>query len=266
MLNRNYNLVKSWLQLWRTSLKSVEALLQPRTDRCGYCDGPVSLNLSKQVIQHLCVRCYEQVQWIDKIQCETCGRGERCNDCRRRSEAYFIANRSAVRYSEQIRSWLARFKYRGDERLKNLFADILESSYKQHYHPRSGALGGVHVDILTYVPISTERYEERGFNQSQLLAEELGKRLRIPVEPILWRSMHTVKQSYKSRAERLEDIKHVFDIRVDTQQRILSKFGLRPIIILMIDDVYTTGSTLNQCAKVIGQHLPAKVYGLTWAR
>jgi ComF family protein len=142
---------------------------------------------------------------------------------------------------------------------------MLERTFLQHYHHRTGTLG-VNVDLLTYVPISSERLAERGFNQSQLLAEELGRRVRVPVEPLLIRTKHTGKQSYKSRAERLEDMKQAFDIRLDTQKRILTKSDFRPITILMIDDVYTTGSTLNQCAKVISTHLPAKLYGLTWAR
>jgi ComF family protein len=164
-----------------------------------------------------------------------------------------------------MKPWLARFKYRGDERLKVLFADMLERVYKEQYHPRTGRLK-LRVDLLSYVPVSKERFAERGFNQAQLLAEELGRRLGIPVEPLLDRSRHTGKQSYKNRAERLEAMKHAFEIRLDTCKRVLTKLDFRPITILMIDDVYTTGSTLHQCATVVCNHLPAKVYGLTWAR
>jgi competence protein ComFC len=199
------------------------------------------------------------------VQCVICGRGERCDDCRRRTDTYFTANRSAVRYTESVKPWLARFKYRGDERLKLLFADMLEHAYKLNFHNRPGGISE-RIHILSYVPVSLERFEERGFNQAQLLAEELGKRLRIPVAPLLLRSKHTGKQSYKSRAERLEDMKQAFVIHPDAQKRILTKADFRPITILIIDDVYTTGSTLNQCAKVISLHLPAKVYSLTWAR
>ncbi len=264
-MDLNNNLVKSWFQLCRAGVRSIETLLQTSSESCGYCGGSVLSNRFNQEIQHLCARCYGQVQWINNIQCEICGRGERCDDCRRRLDAYFVASRSSVRYSEQIRPWLARFKYRGDERLKLMLTNMLERTFLQHYHHRTGALG-INVDLLTYVPISSERLAERGFNQSQLLAEELGRRVRVPVEPLLIRTKHTGKQSYKSRAERLEDMKQAFDIRLDTQKRILTKSDFRPITILMIDDVYTTGSTLNQCAKVISTHLPAKLYGLTWAR
>ncbi|MFK7694760.1 ComF family protein [Paenibacillus sp. HJGM_3] len=176
-----------------------------------------------------------------------------------------MANRSAVRYTDAVKPWLARFKYRGDERLKHLFVDMLESTYHRHYNPRSGSLS-TQIDFLTYVPVSRERFEERGFNQAQLLAEELGLRLRIPVVPTLLRSKHTGKQSYKTREARFEDLKDAFVIHPEAQKRIFTNLPYRPICIVVIDDVYTTGSTLNHCAKVISQHLPARVYGLTWAR
>ncbi|WP_127581202.1 ComF family protein [Paenibacillus koleovorans] len=193
------------------------------------------------------------------MQCQTCGRADPCEDCGKRQHTYFAHSRSSVRYTAALKPWLARFKYRGDERLQTLFADMLELTFSQHYSNLS-------VDLITYVPISQERHEERGFNQAQLLAEELGRRLAIPVEPMLIRTRHTAKQSYKNRSARIEDMKQAFAIHPDTQKQLLTFRDFRPINIVIIDDVYTTGSTLNQCARIIGRHVPGRIYGLTWAR
>lgn len=247
-------------------MQAIESLLHPRSSGCAYCDSPIGTRpASTTHIPSLCLKCSEQLNWIDPVRCETCGRGERCEDCRRRTITYFTASRSAVRYSESVKPWLARFKYRGDERLKLLFTDMLDRAFHQNFHHRMGGIGA-QIDMISYVPVSPERLEERGFNQAQLLAEELGRRLGIPVEPLLLRTKHTGKQSFKRRSERVEDMEHAFIIHPDAGKRILTKWGFRPITILIIDDVYTTGSTLNQCAKVISIQLPANVYGLTWAR
>ncbi len=123
------------------------------------------------------------------------------------------------------------------------------------------------VRVLTYVPVSEERYRERGFNQAERLAAGLGQRCRVPVYPLLKRTRHTDKQSFKKRSDRLGDLEGAFTTDPDGLQELANRFGsTAPKQIYIVDDVYTTGSTLNQCARVIKSSLPAEVYGLCWAR
>lgn len=209
----------------------------------------------------LCMRCIKSIPWITKVECATCGRYEGCRDCVRRENTYLTMNRSAVQYSTEMREWLARYKYRGDESLLALFIEMVRYPYQ--------ALGqllaksGGKFDFITYIPLSMERYAERGFNQAEQLACGIAKAYGLPVMPILNRTLHTGKQSYKTREQRLNDLQYVFSyvgslaIRFDKDQT---------LNILLVDDVYTTGSTLNQAASVIREHLNAHVYGLTWAR
>lgn len=185
-------------------------------------------------------------------------------DCKRRSVTYFTRNRSAVRYDEQMKSWLALYKYRGQERLKEVLGPMLMHALQ--LHRADGKREST--EYITFVPLSKERFDERGFNQAEQLAIELGKRTQIPVLPLFERTRHTNKQSLKARAERVEDMLGVFRIAsvgMEGLQRLQRQH--LSVKLFIVDDVYTTGSTLNECARVVKERFPAiEVYGLNWAR
>lgn len=163
-----------------------------------------------------------------------------------------------------MKEWLGRFKYRGDERLQLLFSAMFVSLFRQ-FLPDQG-LKSKDVAVLTYVPLSRERLEERGFNQAELFARGLGAAFGLPVLPLLDRTRHTGKQSFKTRSERFNDLRGVFAANRARLEQLPVGQRTEPAHIVLIDDVYTTGSTLNECARVITEALPSRVYGLTWAR
>jgi ComF family protein len=216
----------------------------------------------------LCPACSATIPWITSVYCRICGRSEPCPDCVRRAETFFVRNRGAVRYTPEMKDLLARYKYRGDERLLPLMADMLSHAYRMHLSDLAMSGAAPRFNCLTYVPLSEERQAERGFNQAEKLAEALGGKYGVPVVSLLKRTKHTDKQSLKTRKERLIDLKNAFEIDREGlafMQAQHSSRGVR-MNIMIIDDVYTTGSTLNECARTISAQLRADIYGLTWAR
>lgn len=99
-------------------------------------------------------------------------------------------------------------------------------------------------DIIIIVPISKHRKKERGYNQSYLIAKEISKIIKIPIaKKILYKIKNTVPQSSLNRKQREENAKGAYKIRNTTK--------LYNKKILLIDDIYTTGNTVNECAKVL---------------
>jgi len=250
---------------WRAILKEMAnragALLAPAAGTCAICRAAVKTANPLS----LCPDCLAAIPWITRVYCPVCGRYEDCGDCDRRGGTFFVRNRSSVRYDETMKEWLALFKYRGQERLLPVFAGMLRHAYRMHLRDLQkefGSRSGFHA--LAYVPVSEQRKLERGFNQSELLARRLGQTSGLPVLNLLRRVKHTEKQSFKSRKERLEDMRHAFAVH-EEGLRAIRREG-RPYRLLLVDDVYTTGSTLNECARVLKLHAPVEVYGLTWAR
>lgn len=251
-------------------LASAGALLSPAACPCRLC-GQAARRFSP--IQGICPSCYGQIPWIREVKCAVCGRHELCPDCRRRADRRFQLSRSAVRYDPLMKALLARYKYRGDEQLAEVLASMLEFAYRQLLYALAASTEGGKpgIDCLTYIPLSGTRLAERGFNQAEQAAVRLGRRVRLPVIPLLVRTRHTGKQSFKNRAERLSDMEGAFGCDDSGFTRLLSlNIKSTPLRIAIVDDVYTTGSTLDHCAGVINNRLSVtkevSLYGLTWAR
>ncbi|WP_262495578.1 ComF family protein [Paenibacillus sp. B2(2019)] len=184
-----------------------------------------------------------------------------------------------------MREWLGQYKYRGNERYAPLLGLMLDRAYLTLKKEKQSALLSrkpsiIHrswsADLLVPVPVSDSRLMERGFNQAERLADVLSRCRKIPQLPLLIRTHHTGKQSFKSRAERLADMKHAFaeNPAVTAQFADWMKREVplnRPVRIIIVDDIYTTGSTIRACAEIIQQigsdyGYAVEVYSLTWAR
>jgi ComF family protein len=174
-------------------------------------------------------------------------------------------NRSAVGYDDGMRELLAAYKYRGNERLRALLGHMLVHAYGLYMLDPAIKKRGF--DCITFVPVSPERAAERGFNQAEQMAVILGQQVGLPVVSLLSRQRHTGKQSKMSRDERMENMRGAFAMIPGRSAKLQNAVKRQRLRILIVDDVYTTGSTLTQCAEAICESLPqARVYGLCWAR
>lgn len=137
------------------------------------------------------------------------------------------------------------------------------------------------IDAVTFVPLSSQRLAERGFNQAEVLASGAAAAARVPLIGLLERLRDTEKQSSKKREQRLIAMRGVFRT-VPEAGEVLSRLfheprrmhvqgDLNPLRLLLVDDIYTTGSTAGYCTEALIRvcteaRVPVEVYSLTWAR
>lgn len=291
-------------------------LMSPSWNGCAVCGKTVDSHAAafKQVRsafaemtmpsfkQALCAACCSTIPWLERIKCPVCGRGICCEDCQRRPNRHFVCNRSAVSYDPAMRSWLALYKYRGYERLAPVLAEMLVPPLLRMSHeiseteteplppasprsfwrritdsfPKDPQISSCW-DAITYVPISAQRAEERGFNQAREMASHLSNRFGIPLFDLLARDHHSEKMSFKSRAERIRDAKTLFSVNEGELRELEAGIRVRAASVsersrarrvLLVDDIYTTGSTVEACSAALLRCAKSdmRIYVLTWSR
>jgi competence protein ComFC len=193
----------------------------------------------------LCAGCLSQLPILEGVLCLRCGRslqswskqGELCSDCKGAVDDPLCCNRSFLRYEGWVKERMGTFKYRGDERWAHCFALLMAIGYVRHFLDAG-------ISLISYVPLHEKRLDERGFNQAELLAVRLGRLLNVPVRPILKRIKETDKQSKKvGRRARQESMRDAFAALTHPMP------DMRKL--LLVDDIYTTGSTIRSCAQAI---------------
>ena len=118
--------------------------------------------------------------------------------------------------------------------------------------------GNFNCDFILCVPMTEKEEKERGYNQSELLAKEVGSRTGLSLFDNLKKVKETDRQKKLTAKERRENLKGVFDVvRADE---------IKGKNVLVIDDVYTTGATINECARVLKRAGARKVYSITAAQ
>lgn len=116
------------------------------------------------------------------------------------------------------------------------------------------------VDVITFVPMGSKGLRKRGFNQAQEIANEISKLVNIPVLKLLSKAVEHKNQAGLSQQERLKNLKDSFEVFSENESEIKGKN------ILIIDDVFTTGTTLSECSKTLKRKKPKSVCALTFAK
>ncbi len=148
---------------------------------------------------------------------------------------YFSGVWACYTYEEPIRSSIHSFKFEGQKELAGLFAQDMAKLYTQ-----KGM--AVKYSVIIPVPSSEDRLKERGYNQSALLAKELAHSVGASyIEELLQKVRHTSPQTKLPRAQRLTNLKDAF----------VASGRVAGMRVLLVDDIVTSGSTLNECAKAL---------------
>ncbi|MET3207092.1 UNVERIFIED_CONTAM: competence protein ComFC [Paenibacillus sp. PvR008] len=256
------------MKIMRRAQLFLNWLLQRQSETCITC-GIHTGSFSK--FPGICTSCSAQIPWIHNIRCVHCGRPTFCPDCVRpdRAARYYVCNRSATSYTPIMREWIGQFKYRGNEKYSPPLGEMMHRAYQAMRHEFAGpeyfrfnrSLRSV--NLVTCVPVSETRLTDRGFNQAQILAEELARRNKLPFLPLLARPQDTGKQSFKTKKERTDTMYNAFSA-VPGMTELIKSFILNAesqtkmgnqkcVTVLLVDDIYTTGSTLQACARVLGE-------------
>lgn len=216
--------------------------------------------------QFVCHSCTPRFTPIESPVCEMCGilfksrEGEDhlCGECCKTPKQYTQARAAAV-YDDFIRAAILDFKYRGKTGLAKPLENILFAAFVANFHHHK-------IDVVIPVPLYIKRFRQRGFNQSFLLIvnwteKVLNSHGADPFQVcnrILERCRQTKPQAGLSRKERRSNLKNAFTLR--DPSAVIGKN------ILLVDDVYTTGSTVNECAGVLLKGGAKRVDVLTLAR
>ena len=216
-------------------------LLFPR--RCPVCDEPVKWKTL------ICPGCLPKLKRVREPYCMRCGKPladseqEYCGDCRK-GKALYLAGRALYEYDSAAAS-LYRFKYGGRQEYAVFFGREMAEAFE-------GFIKQTKAEGLLPVPLSKQRFAKRGYNQAALLAREIGGRISLPVyENIAERVRDTLPQKMLKPNERQNNLKRAFKI---------AQNDVKLSTIIIVDDIYTTGSTINALTEALQAVGVKKVY------
>jgi ComF family protein len=180
---------------------------------CIHCNRPC-------LKQDLCKKCTTQLPWVTHLPTL---KTPEINEIQ-----------SLFAHEEPISYWIHQFKYRNHLQLTRLFAQLM---LKHLNIPPN-------TEQIIAIPLHTQRLKERGYNQAELIAKKIAKHTKISYQPnLMIRHKKTESQIQLNANQRQKNVKNCFRLNPETE---LSKQH-----ILIIDDVYTTGATLNEAAKTL---------------
>lgn len=228
--------------------------------RCAACEAPLASEAGRRV----CARCVARVEQLPDPRCEICGgplesaanEGTQCARCLAHPPHYRIA-RTVARYRTTaegepgtLPALIRRHKYGLDQSVGRALAEYL---------PYELPLSGGDYDVVVPVPLHWRRLWWRGFNQAALLAGEVARRLNLPLDSTaVARRRFTTPQTSRHHDERIRNVRRAFVVPHPE--------SIKNRRVLVVDDVMTTGATVDECARVLRAAGAASVDVFTLAR
>lgn len=224
----------------------IKDLLFPK--RCVVCDDPMPLGR-----RYYCKDCKNKIIYVKEPVCIKCGKElskdtqkEYCTDCENKQHDYYMG-RAALDYGS-IADSIFRFKNKGRQEYSVFFGRTIYETQKQF-------LNLIKPDVLVPVPIHPKKLSQRGYNQAELIAKELSKLSNIPVNSnLILRTKNTKALKELGVNERQNNLKKAFK---------LGTYDVKLKTIVIIDDIYTTGSTIDEISRTIHEKIDCEIYFLT---
>ncbi|MBM7866661.1 hypothetical protein GTO89_08420 [Heliobacterium gestii] len=258
-----------------SDLFSLDTLFPPAPD-CLFCRQAITLGGAGRL--GLCRRCLRAIETsrMGLARCNRCGKyvqaEGRCVDCRLR-EPCFLQAWSIGPYEGLLRQCVHDLKYQGFRGVARPLGRLMAERLWDHVPGNSwhSAWGELKAAVLTPIPLHPEKLYRRNFNQAQLLAEAVADATGFPVADLLGRREDRTAQARLSRQERLRNLRGQFFVQAppegDERQENPLKSSLlaSPSAVILVDDVYTTGATVQEAAQTLQQWGVRQVYALTAA-
>lgn len=211
---------------------------------CPFCDDILSSDAT------ICSKCVDKIKYIHHPKCFKCGKPldedekEYCYDCLKKHHSYEKGLASFL-YNDLVKKSIYRFKYENRKQYAKSYANLIVAEYSEEI-ARWGC------DVIIPVPIHKNKLISRGYNQSLYLAKHLSEYLGIPADgDVLTRIVDTIPQKELEVSRRRTNVENAFKI---------TKNVVEYKKIILVDDIYTTGSTIDACAEVLLNYGVEKVY------
>lgn len=212
---------------------------------------PICLEINEN--DGICEDCKKELLYVKEPRCLKCGKTidfaeqEYCFDCSRKKHEY-TQGVSVWNYTPAIQKAVYEFKYNNLRDFSKCFAKEIKINCLEK-------ILRWHAQALIPVPLHEKKKIKRGFNQSELIAEEFGKISGLRVDKtVIARKINTKPQKELNDNQRIKNLENAF---------ILNKNGVKYKKVILVDDIYTTGATIDACAKVLKRAGVEQVYFIT---
>ena len=228
-------------------------VVYPSNVKCAHCNREIPTSVADK---YLCVECFCKIATISGKTCLMCGeplisQAKYCLRCKKTTFNFSHAY-SYGAYEGLLKQLIHNFKFNNKPYLYKSLAHMLVLAYILQVQPKHK------IDAVTYVPIHSQRLKMRGYNQCELLAHEFCKNTQLTLyKNLLTKTKHTKAQANLPLDERKTNLKNAFEIT--NKDIVCGK------TILLIDDIFTTGSSCEECATVLKKYGAHEVIVLTVA-
>lgn len=203
--------------------------------RCPLCDAVLFPG------QKICDDCAPEIKLMREPVCKKCGksitdeRREFCIDCGRKKHSY-RQGKAVFVYEGKIKNSMYRFKYANKREYAEFYAEQAAFLYEDWVREKQ-------IEVIVPVPMYFWKKRRRGYNQAEVFAKHLGRKLNVPVDKkLVKRIRNTVPQKELNDVQRKSNLKNAFQLASDIVEYKQ---------VLLADDIYTTGSTIDEIAGVL---------------